>query len=674
MMYNKLGTTEDSELLEKPTIGQSGGIANDEVILNNFLDTSSDEDTDELVEDSFDSDGFLSEDSECPYISDKEDENIFGDKCDHSALFEQNKQLAAEIEQHKEKLERLLKKDPKYSEYLDKRKALLEKSRSEENLSHSPSFAITLSQISLCQQKVMPCDDLWKICYLLMQMVCPRKVGPEQILVCLLMRKRAYTLLLKIQLKEKWKENPYQVGPALRNLLNGFHAACQYGIETSGVSSQKVSSREAFPKIVTFVLLEADGIFCQFLGLSGPCNKEGSLNFRNKSEWKSLRPLVKCYLRSSLILLNQVTDREILILALTRLRSSLKFFSDFFSLAGRLTKISVHLWISGDEKLSLASFMILRDISSNLSSDWLDACLKKMYKAFLRHCKSVEPDNLKHIKFLVDSIVEVYSLDIQRSYTQVQSSVQQLANVLKQAIKTKKKEDLKKISCWQYILCTNLWVEFISCNARNHDLQQVLFMLINIIRGISHLFPGPRYVPLRLKCVQMLNRLSLSCGVFIPVACMAFDCLEQKTSGSTGTRTKSVKLSSLLKVPKHLLKSEAFQEECVLSVIEILSAHFSQWNHHVSFPDLATIPLILLKKFHDKATSESLRCPVKRLIDQVERNIELVGKKRDEVTFSPNDQASVEAFLQLESGANTPFAQYHSSISKNPHSRTMIGV
>ena len=75
-----------------------------------------------------------------------------------------------------------------------------------------------------------------------------------------------------------------------------------------------------------------------------------------------------------------------------------------------------------------------------------------------------------------------------------------------------------------------------------------------------------------------------------------------------------------MQVPKHLLKSEAFQEECVLSVIEILSAHFSQWSYHVSFPDLATIPLILLKKFHDKATSESLRRPVKRLIDQVNAN------------------------------------------------------
>ncbi|XP_039140202.1 nucleolar complex protein 2 homolog [Dioscorea cayenensis subsp. rotundata] len=635
--HKNLGATEDSELLEKPTVGQLSGIANDEVILNNFLDTSSDEGTDELVEDSSDSDGFLSEDSECPYISDKEDENIFGDKCDHSALVEQNKQLAAEIEQHKKKLERLLKKDPKFSEYLVKQKALLEKSRREENSSdeeeglHSP-VEDTIEGKNEEKPLSSSTVDVW--CWMVL-------------------------------------EQPK--GPALRNLLNGFHAACQYGIETSGVSSQKVSSREAFSKIVTFVLLEADGIFCQFLGLSGPTNKEGSLNFRNKSEWESLRPLVKCYLRSSLILINQVTDREILIFALTRLRSSLKFFSDFPSLSGRLTKISVHLWISGDEKISLASFMILRDISSNLSSDWVDVCLKNMYKAFLRHCKSVEPDNLKHIKFLVDSIVQVYSLEIQRSYPNVQSSVQQLANVLKQAIKMKKKEDLKKISCWQYILCTNLWVEFISCNARNHDLQQVLFMLINIIRGISHLFPGPRYVPLRLKCVQMLNRLSLSCGVFIPVACMVFDCLEQKTSGSTGTRTKSVKLSSLLKVPKHLLKSEAFQEECVLSVIEILSAHFSQWKHHVSFPDLATIPLILLKKFHVKAPSESLRRPVKRLIDQVERNIEFVAKKRDEVSFSPNDQASVEAFLQLESGANTPFAQYYVSISKNSHSRTMIG-
>lgn len=32
---------------------------------------------------------------------------------------------------------------------------------------------------------------------------------------------------------------------------------------------------------------------------------------------------------------------------------------------------------------------------------------------------------------------------------------------------------------------------------------------------------------------------------------------------------------------------------------------------------------------------------------QVEQNVEFVQKKRDEVAFSPNDQQSVESFLQV---------------------------
>lgn len=70
-------------------------------------------------------------------------------------------------------------------------------------------------------------------------------------------------------------------------------------------------------------------------------------------------------------------------------------------------------------------------------------------------------------------------------------------------------------------------------------------------------------------------------------------------------------------MPKQLLKSQEFQTECILSVVELLSAHFGQWSYHISFPELATIPLILLKRFYAKTSIEGLRRPVKRLIDQV---------------------------------------------------------
>ena len=73
----------------------------------------------------------------------------------------------------------------------------------------------------------------------------------------------------------------------------------------------------------------------------------------------------------------------------------------------------------------------------------------------------------------------------------------------------------------------------------------------------------------------------------------------------------------MVQLPKHWLKSRNFKEDCVVSAVELLSAHFSQWSYHISVPELATIPLIRLRKFHEIATTESLRRIVKRLIDQV---------------------------------------------------------
>lgn len=74
---------------------------------------------------------------------------------------------------------------------------------------------------------------------------------------------------------------------------------------------------------------------------------------------------------------------------------------------------------------------------------------------------------------------------------------------------------------------------------------------------------------------------------------------------------------TVLQLPKQWLKSHSFQVECVFLVIEMLAVHFAQWSYHISFPDLATIPLIRLRKFHELTNVESLKRAVKRLIDQV---------------------------------------------------------
>lgn len=111
-----------------------------------------------------------------------------------------------------------------------------------------------------------------------------------------------------------------------------------------------------------------------------------------------------------------------------------------------------------------------------------------------------------------------------------------------------KQEAVKRICSWQYTNCINLWVSFISANVKDYDLQPLLYMIIQIINGVAVLFPGPRYLPLRIKCIRWLNNLSSASGVFIPVASFAMDILEYRTGKDNGKPGKDFNFSSTIKV------------------------------------------------------------------------------------------------------------------------------
>ena len=131
---------------------------------------------------------------------------------------------------------------------------------------------------------------------------------------------------------------------ALTSLLNGYRTACHYGTKSSGVLDSeswcRIQNSETFSEILMFILHEADNIFRGILGISSAnFRKDTILGMKNTSKWKTLRPLIKSYLRSTLFLLNQVTDHEILAFALARLRNSIIYFAAFPSLLNRLIKV-----------------------------------------------------------------------------------------------------------------------------------------------------------------------------------------------------------------------------------------------------------------------------------------------------------------------------------------------
>lgn len=138
--------------------------------------------------------------------------------------------------------------------------------------------------------------------------------------------------------------------PALTSLVNAFRAVCRYGTESNGLADEisvyKIQDSETHSKILVFILNEADNLFRTFLGIpASVCKKQVMLDLKNNAKWKSLKPLVKSYLRSTLFLVDQVTDSGLLDFSLMRLRHSILFFTTFPSLLHRLVKVIFYVQV-----------------------------------------------------------------------------------------------------------------------------------------------------------------------------------------------------------------------------------------------------------------------------------------------------------------------------------------
>lgn len=68
---------------------------------------------------------------------------------------------------------------------------------------------------------------------------------------------------------------------------------------------------------------------------------------------------------------------------------------------------------------------------------------------------------------------------------------------------------------------------------------------------------------------------------------------------------------------KPTLKTRAFQEACVFSVVEELAEHLAQWSYSVAFFELSFLPAVRLRNFCKSTKVERFRREMKELIRKV---------------------------------------------------------
>ncbi|PPD99906.1 hypothetical protein GOBAR_DD03086 [Gossypium barbadense] len=463
-----------------------------------------------------------------------------------------------------------------------------------------------------------------------------------------------------------------------------FRTACHYGDDTGTDSSAKfaVMSSSVFNKIMLFTLSEMDRILRKLLNLpASGGKKETIIELMNTKQWKNYNHLVKSYLGNALHVLNQMTDTKMISFTLRRLQYSSVFLAAFPSLLRKYIKVALHFWGTGGDALPVVSFLFLRDLCVRLGSDCLDECFRGIYKAYVLNCHFVNASKLQHIQFLANCVIELIRVDLPTAYQHAFVFIRQLAMLLRDALNMKTKqcsmshhssqEAYRKVYEWKFINCLELWTGAICTYSSEADFRPLAYPLTQIISGVARLVPTARYFPLRLRCVKMLNRISAATGTFIPVSMLILDMLEMKELNRppTGGVGKAVDLRTTLKASKPILKTRAFQEACVISVVEELAEHLAQWSYSVAFFELSFIPAVRLRSFCKCTKVERFRKEMRHLIRKIEANDEFTNERRASVTFLPNDNAAT-SFLEDEKKMGTsPLSQYVTTLRQRAQQR-----
>lgn len=125
----------------------------------------------------------------------------------------------------------------------------------------------------------------------------------------------------------------------------------------------------------------------------------------------------------------------------------------------------------------------------------------------------------------------------------------------------------------------------------------------------------------------------------------------------------------MYQVSKLTLKTRAFQEACVFSVIEELAEHLAQWSYSIAFFELSSVPVVRLRNFCKSTNVDRFRREIKQIIREIEANSEYTNKKRMTVSFLPNDPATA-SFLEDDKNAGaSPLSKYVASLRQRAQQR-----
>lgn len=246
-----------------------------------------------------------------------------------------------------------------------------------------------------------------------------------------------------------------------------------------------------------------------------------------RPRWRKVEPLVKSFLGNTVHLLGQLTDAKMTAFILRQAQACAPFLAPLERLSKRFVRAALRLFGEGEPQLRVQAVLLLRALLLSQPAAGAELVLKGAYRAFSANAKFVTAASLEHISFMGAGVAELFGAAQGVAYPLAFGYIRQLALLLRQALTAKSKEAFRAVYCWQAVNCMELWGRVLGAHASRPEdpLRPLVYPLSQIVSGAVLLLPTARYSPLRLRLLQLLQRLGAACGTYLPLGPLAADLL-----------------------------------------------------------------------------------------------------------------------------------------------------
>jgi len=240
--------------------------------------------------------------------------------------------------------------------------------------------------------------------------------------------------------------------------------------------------------------------------------------------WKKYRNTAKVYLHALIKFMIEINEKEALMESLRSILDLAELIVHFPKVSRVLTKLLIKVWSRKSIEEREVAFSALKRLCEHDPKHFAHV-YKKCYVAYISVSKVVSTNAWKNLLYMQDSFGELTYLNPESAYQYAFAYIRQFAIHLRNAKIAKRKDVIKTVYNWQYILGLYLWASVL-IQGRNQDenpeteavasIQELLHSVIQITIGLIDVFNAPRYIPIRLHCIRVLLQLQINCEVYIP--------------------------------------------------------------------------------------------------------------------------------------------------------------